>query len=439
MWVEEISLDNIKCFDRQSIKLGTKEEAYPWVTLLGENGTGKSTVLQAIALLLAGPEGATQLLKPLGWLKNEGKSGKMTIRLHQGKNDPGRYGGDNKERKVFQYTFYLTGNEKLTINNKVFTEPVITEDTNSRTIPWLRENALLPKGKGWFAAGYGAFRRLTRENRILVPSLQQPLRYTNFFSQFRENEPLEAFETWLIYLDYRISKSEDQLARKQKEWGIQAINQLLPKGNTFDSIDNNGRIWFKTGDNKVSTVALSDGFRSIMALAGDLIWRFIEAFPESENPLQEEGVVLIDELDIHLHPTWQRQIAGLLRNTFPNIQFIMATHSPLVAAGAGEDAITYRFLRKESNIEVEQIRNIHTMSVDKILQSDAFGLVSPFSEETQKHIDRFYKLKKKKKLTSDEERDIQASIPFVEQTLGYNGSESETEKSLNEFIKHNWK
>ena len=98
-----------------------------------------------------------------------------------------------------------------------------------------------------------------------------------------------------------------------------------------------------------------------------------------------------------------------------------------------------KFSRKESNIEVEQIRNIHTMSVDKILQSDAFGLVSPFSEETQKHIDRFYKLKKKKKLTSDEERDIQASIPFVEQTLGYNGSESETEKSLNEFIKHNWK
>jgi predicted ATPase len=439
MWVEEISLDNIKCFDKQSVKLGTKDQAYPWVTFLGENGTGKSTILQAIALLLAGPEGATQLLKPLGWLKNESKNGKITIRLHQGKNDPGQYGGDKKERKVFQYTFYLTGNEKLTINNKVFTEPVITEDTNSRAIPWLRENALLPKGKGWFAAGYGAFRRLTRENRILVPSLQQPLRYTNFFSQFRENEPLEAFETWLIYLDYRISKGDDKLAKKQKEWGIQAINQLLPMGNTFDSIDNNGRIWFKTGDNKVSTVALSDGFRSIMALAGDLIWRFIEAFPESKNPLQEEGVVLIDELDIHLHPTWQRQIAGLLRSTFPNIQFIMATHSPLVAAGAGEDAITYRFLRKEGNVEVEHIKNIHTMSVDKILQSEAFGLVSPFSEETQKHIDLYYKLKKKKNLTSEEESQMQLSFPIVEQTLGYSSTESDTEKSLNDFIKQNWK
>jgi predicted ATP-binding protein involved in virulence len=116
----------------------------------------------------------------------------------------------------------------------------------------------------------------------------------------------------------------------------------------------------------VSTVALSDGFRSIMALAGDLIWRLIEAFPESNNPLLEEGVVLIDELDIHLHPTWQRNIAGLLRRTFPHIQFIMATHSPLVAASAGEDAVTYRFYRKEGNVEIERIQNIHLMKILKL-------------------------------------------------------------------------
>ncbi|WP_315818175.1 AAA family ATPase [Paraflavitalea speifideaquila] len=249
---------------------------------------------------------------------------------------------------MFQYTFHVTGNEKITINNKVFTEPVITEDTNSRALPWLRENALLPKGKGWFGAGYGAFRRLTRESRIIVPSLQTPLRYTNFFSQFKEDQALEAFETWMVYLDYRISKSDDKLAQKQKEWGIKAINQLLPNGNEFDSIDGNGRIWFRVQGTKVSTVGLSDGFRSILALTGDLVWRLIEAFPDSKNPLNEQGVVLIDELDIHLHPTWQRTIANLLRRTFPAIQFIMATHSPLVAAGAGEDAITYRFYKKST-------------------------------------------------------------------------------------------
>ena len=74
MWVEEIALDNIKCFDRVTIKLGTSEKAYPWITLFGENGGGKSTVLQALGLLLAGPEGSQLLLKrPVGWLKNQNR------------------------------------------------------------------------------------------------------------------------------------------------------------------------------------------------------------------------------------------------------------------------------------------------------------------------------------------------------------------------------
>jgi len=440
MWVEEIVLDNIKCFQKQSVMFGSKKERYPWISLLGENGTGKSTILQAIALMLAGPEGASQLLKPSGWLKDESKPGKLTVRIHQGENDPGSFSGEKKEKKAFQYTFYVTGEEKLIINNQTFTEPVITADTKSGTITWLREHALLPKGKGWFGAGYGAFRRLTRSNRIIVPSLQQPLRYTNFFSQFREDEPLEAFETWLVYLDYRISKDEnDSAARKQFQLGVEAINKLLPEGNSFDKIDEKGKIWFNIQNTKVSTISFSDGFRSIMALAGDLIWRMIEAFPNSDNPLNEEGTVLIDELDIHLHPTWQRQIAGLLRLTFPNIQFIMATHSPLVAAGAGDDAITYRFTKNKGSVELQQINNIYAMSVDKILESDAFGLVSAYSPDTQKQIDKYFNLKKKSKKTKDDEAQLQMALPFIEIALGYQANETEVEKKINDYIKENWK
>jgi predicted ATPase len=438
MWIEEVNLENIKCFEKQGIRLGSSKAHYPWITLLGENGTGKSTMLQAIALLLSGPEGAKQLLtRPEGWLHDEKSVGKISIKLHQSESDPNQF-GEKKERRSFGYTFFITGNEKLMIRNKQYTEPAIIENSD-KILTWLRQNALLPKGKGWFGAGYGAFRRLTRTNRIIVPSLQTPLRYTNFLSQFREDEALEAFETWMVYLDYKISKSSDPIAQKQKNWGIKAINKLLPKGNEFNSIDANGRIWFKVQGTKVSTIALSDGFRSILALTGDLVWRLIEAFPHSNDPLKEEGVVLIDELDIHLHPVWQRTIAGLLRETFPNIQFIMATHSPLVAAGAGEDAVTYRFYRNEKSTIVEQIKNIHAKSVDQILQSDAFGLISPFSPETQSRLDRYYSLKKKTKLNKDEKKELQMTIPFVVDALGYFAEESETEKKLNEYIQKNWK
>lgn len=440
MWIEEFNIDNIKCFGLQKIRFGSYKTPYQWISLLGENGTGKSTILQALGLLLAGPEGAIQLLpRPEGWIGDESRPGKITIRIHQSESDPGLYGGTIKERKVFRYTFYVTGNKKLTINNKVFTEPIISADTNSRVIPWLREHALLPKGKGWFGAGYGAFRRLTRVNRILVPSLKEPLRYTNFSTQFNEDEPLEAFEQWLVYLEFKIGK-HDKLARKQRDLGIAAINKLLPENTSFDSIDSHGRIWFRIGATKVPTVALSDGYRSILALAGDLVWRLIEAFPESSNPLEEEGIVLIDELDIHLHPVWQRKIPGLLQITFPHLQFIVATHSPIIAAGAGESAVAYRFYFKDGNIRVDQIDSLFAYNVDKILKSEAFGLVSEYSLETQKKIDRYLILQQKKEqyLTKTEKEELQLVLPFIEKSLGYEAETSETEKRLNKYLKENW-
>lgn len=430
MWLEKFELENIKCFQTLKLKLGDTKLPYRWVTLLGENGTGKSTILQALALLMAGPEGSIQLLsRPDGWVRAEENPGKITLRLHQGENDPGSY----KEHKPFRYTFYVTGSQKVTINNKVFTAPVITEDTNNRVIPWLREYALSPKGKGWFGAGYGAFRRLTRVNRILVPQLKEPLRYTNFSTQFNENEPLEAFEQWMVYLDYRIEKGKDPLAQKQRELMIDTINKLLPKGNSFDSIDNSGRIWFRVGSVKVPTVALSDGFRSILALAGDLVWRLIEAFPESNSPLEEEGVVLIDELDIHLHPTWQYEIADWLQTTFPKLQFIVATHSPIIAAGAGAKAMTYRFYLDEGKVYAESIKDIHSYNIERVLQSKAFGLVSSFSKETQHEIDRYHELKRKGDLSQLEQEELQTTSPIVEQAIGYGISESDPQ--LKQYLK----
>jgi predicted ATPase len=439
MWVEEISLDNIKCFDKQSIRTGSTKQPYPWVTFLGENGTGKSTVLQALGLMLSGAGSASKLLTPYAWLKDENKIGKLSLKLHQGDHDPGDFVLKNKKIKKFQYSFYVTGEKKLVVNDKIFAEPSIINDYDNGANEWIQENALTSGTKGWFGAGYGAFRRMGRENRFVVPTLQSPSRYLNFYSQFAENKALEEFETWLVYLDYKISKNQDELAKKQKAWGINAINALLPEGNQFDSIDADGRIWFQAGKSKIRTIALSDGLRSIIALAGDLVWRLIEAFPDSNNPLYEEGVVLIDELDIHLHPTWQRNIAGLLRKTFPHIQFIMATHSPLVAASAGEDAVTYRFHKKGGNVEIERIQNIHLMSVDEILQSHAFGLVSAFSPETQHKIDRYFVLKRKQKLSKEEEKELEQTIPTVKSALGHQAEESETEKRLNEFIKQNWR
>jgi len=390
MLVEELTLENIRCFEKANLKFKDKK----WITLLSQNGSGKSTILQALAMLLAGPEGARQFPRPVGWLRDEDQPGKISIRIHKSDCDPGKYGPE-KETKVFGYTFFITGEKKLTIRSKVFFEPGVHENPD-RKLSWLRENALTSKGKGWFAVGYGAFRRLTRSSQIIVPSLEPQARFTNFITQFNEGEPLSAFEHWMVHLDYRIAKDKDTEAGRQLELGITAINKLLPNSVYFDSVTAQGRILFNVDGVKVPTISLSDGYRSVLALAGDLVWRLIQSFPDSPNPLKEEGVVLIDELDIHLHPVWQRDIAGWLREQFPNLQFIVATHSPLIAAGAGEEALTLKVSLNQGKSEIKEIKNIAAMNVDRILQTEAFGLVSPYSKETQEKIDRYDELTRKK-------------------------------------------
>jgi predicted ATP-binding protein involved in virulence len=84
---------------------------------------------------------------------------------------------------------------------------------------------------------------------------------------------------------------------------------------------------------------LSDGERCMIALAGDLSRRLALAHPGSMHPLQEKAVVIIDEVELHLHPAWQRSIVGRLREIFPNCQFILTTHSPQVIASAPTNSL----------------------------------------------------------------------------------------------------
>jgi hypothetical protein len=423
MWVEELRLENIKCFQKTILKFSEGNNPFRWVTFLSENGGGKSTALQALGLLLAGPEGAQKLLpRPLAWLRDENGYGTISVRIHQGDNDPGLFGGSVKVRRVFGYSFFVTGPKRLTIRNKPYSEPTIVESVE-KPLSWLRQHAFISKGTGWFAAGYGAFRRLTRDNRIIIPSLEPQARFTNFATQFDEDQPLSTFERWMVYLDYRIAKDEDKdEAKRQQQIGVDAINQILPEGVEFHRVTSEGQIYFNIRGRSVPTTTLSDGYRSVLALVGDLVWRLILAFPKSENPLNEEGVAIIDELDIHLHPLWQRKIAGRLRKVFPNLQFFVATHSPLIAAGGGDDALTLRFRIEDGESIVDRVQDIASMNVDRILQSPAFDLVSPYSPETQEKIDRYDSLARKgnNRKSKEEEEFGQLSL-FMEKARPFGG------------------
>lgn len=132
----------------------------------------------------------------------------------------------------------------------------------------------------------------------------------------------------------------------------------------------------------IDFLKLASGFRSVIAFAGDMCVRFFESNPTWKEPKDFEGIVLIDELDLHLHPIWQRQLPALLSRAFPKVQFIASTHSLIPILGAPKGSIFLKVNRtQEEGITVEQLQiDVSTLLPNSILTSPIFGFQDIFPE-----------------------------------------------------------
>jgi predicted ATP-binding protein involved in virulence len=175
--------------------------------------------------------------------------------------------------------------------------------------------------------------------------------------------------------------SEQPVAAKHLEVLRSAVTQFLPNyGNLRPETDNRSGLLIDHADITLGISQLSDGERGVLALVLDLARRMSQSNPTLDDPLREgEAVVLIDEIDLHLHPTWQRQIIHKLTNTFPRSQFIATTHSPQVIGEIEHDRIqiiasgqvyspTHSFGVDSSRV-LEEIMNAdpRTQEVNKLL------------------------------------------------------------------------
>ena len=137
----------------------------------------------------------------------------------------------------------------------------------------------------------------------------------------------------------------------------------------------------------------------------DFASRMFERYPESLNPLAEPAVVLVDEIDLHLHPKWQRTLMAYLSERFPNTQFIATAHSPLVVQAA-QDANIVLLRREGDHVVIENnVEAVRNWRVDQILTSDLFGLESARPPGTEKLLAERAKILARSKLTKrDRER-----------------------------------
>jgi len=117
----------------------------------------------------------------------------------------------------------------------------------------------------------------------------------------------------------------------------------------------------------ISLEQLSDGEKNLIALVGDIARRLAIANPTNENPLKGEGIILIDEIDLHLHPSWQRMIIPKLIEVFPNCQFIVSTHSPQILSHVKAENI-FLLNQTENNIFITKPTQSFGLNTDRILE-----------------------------------------------------------------------
>jgi hypothetical protein len=277
-----------------------------------------------------------------------------------------------------------------------------------------------PAHSPWCCA-YGASRRLGSAS--LSESEFDDLTATLFSDKVELRNP----EEWLLRLDYAAAKVSDVQGQQQRRLaqvkGL--LLSILPEVDDIRLTSSSGpnptpRVEFKTPYGFVPLRQLGYGYQTLITWVTDLAKRMVERYPDSPDPLAEPAVVAVDEIDLHLHPVWQRKLLDFLTERFPNTQFIATALSPLVAQAAAEANLAV--LRREGDHVVidNDVQNIRNWRIDQILTSDLFGLKSARPLQIEGLLDERNQLLDKAKLTAAAQRrlkEIEAEIgdlPFGE-------------------------
>lgn len=361
-YFKSLTIRDVKCFlGEHRIDL-TDGEGLPaqWTVILGNNNTGKTTILKCLASLEATKlEGSKAMEDPA-----------ETIFLPAGFQD-----------KDFKNSYHSVGGKFfLTKSNtiKIVTERVITSWEYKTGYGEVYADG---KNKENFEnlkiEAYGASRKMAHKGLLWS---NKEKRHLSLF----QNGDLFNSEAWLLQLNLaKLQGKKDQQLKAKKiiDKAKEILTSgLLPdvtdlrfaskeEGQSFDNF-----IEFKTDFGWIRLHELGYGYQTMLAWVLDLVRRMFERYPESLNPIQEPSIVLVDEIDLHLHPEWQRKIISHLTKYFPNTQFIVTAHSPLVVQSA--EKINLVLLDKEGDhvtIRQPQIPTYQGWSLEEIL-TELMGL-----------------------------------------------------------------
>jgi predicted ATP-binding protein involved in virulence len=364
MHIQTLTLTNFR--GAQSLSLDLHQRLN---VLVGVNGAGKSTVLDAIATMLSW---AISRIRQTGTsgrpiseddITNQQRSAAIEIccrdnhrtitwRLAKGRKGYGSPEQPSDLKDLSDYTKQIQ--TRIATSDQNTNIPLFVHYPATRAV---LEIPLRIRGKRTFnlLAAYD-------------DALTTGANFRTFFEWFRRREDLEN-EILVRRQQPDLFDSEDTNhdPDRQLEAVRRALHQLLPDFKNLTVRRSPLRMEVEKNGKRLTVNQLSDGEKCVIAMVSDLARRMAIANPTLENPLEGQGIILIDEIDLHLHPTWQRMIVPKLVEVFPNCQFVLSTHSPHVLTHIQPESI---FLLKwqQGVVSVHQPSESYGKSVNRILE-----------------------------------------------------------------------
>ncbi|WP_147450020.1 AAA family ATPase [Corallococcus carmarthensis] len=336
MYLTRISIRNFRGIEALDWELPSKAPRAGWHVFIGDNGAGKSSVLRAAALALVGPEEAPMLrLNWNDWVRFGTGSADIDLLVEA---DP------KQDRPVGRSA--VKGPLRVGVDVLRHPKPRVVGSTQWKTRGAPPESNIWGSPRGWFAASYGPFRRFTGGDREWEKLLEAQSRVTRHLSIFGESVALTSGLKWLCdlaLLEYSPGgRKKPRVAPVTVDKVSRFVNQpgFLPHGMHIDEVTPQEVVFRNASKARVPAENLSDGHRAVLSMTFELLRQLSLAYPgvalfdKSGLNVARPGVVMIDEVDAHLHPTWQREIGPWFCKHFPNIQFLVTTHSPLVCQAA---------------------------------------------------------------------------------------------------------
>lgn len=327
------SLKSINIHNFKGIKNASLEDIpseIPWIFLTGQNGYGKTCLLQAIFIGLFGNREGKKLL--------EDKSFDIVL--------------EGYDSSVGKFYHHVTSQS---LDDKYFNK-VVAYGSSRLNIQYLNSNKAEERSSQHYSLFYSDGILLNIEHEL-----------KNWYYRAASGE---------------LNETKTNELKQKYQHSIETLTRLLPSVETIKIDVDRDRVLYKekSSSQYLTFQELASGNQSIIAMIGDMIIRLLNVQTSVTDPRDLEGIVLIDELDLHLHPIWQKKLPTLLSELFPKIQFIAATHSPIPFLGAPENSIFIKVNRnKEEGINIEKLDiNIEDLTPNLILSSQIFGFLEIF-------------------------------------------------------------